>query len=249
MTKYTFTFVAVMLTTMIAMTAWALPTVQIVTFEAPPFMSAGLPEQGAAVFAMKQTFLKAGYDLKVSFAPLKRAKVLPLESQDIVGYFPVSPYDLDKRYWASRVIFEEPWVIVERKDKPIHWQKFSDLKPYVGSACLQYTEPPGLRKLIDEKTITIEMSPDDISSLNKLGNKHVDYILIDPVVFNYITQTDSEMKSFAKDLQINPHPIEMLTYVAAFKKNSRMGKKLLEAFNNATNKEDFAKLVLKQLKK
>jgi len=228
--------------------ASALPTVQMVTFEAPPFMGANLPEQGAAVYAMKQTFLKAGYDLKVSFAPLKRAKFLALESADIAGYFPVSPYELDKQFWSSKVIFSARWVIAERKDKPIRWQKLTDLKPYVGSVSVQYRQPPELVKLIQEKTLTVEQAPDDTSNLIKLGNKRVDYILIDPTVFEYITKTDPKMKAFAKDLQINERPIEMLKYTVAFKKGVT-GKKLLDAFNDAITLEEFTKLIQEQLKK
>lgn len=223
-------------------------TVQIVTFEAPPHMDPKLPEQGAGVYALRQTFLKAGYDLKISFAPLKRAKVLALETHEISGYFPVSPYDLDKHFAPSNTIYVSPWVIAERKDHVITWKKPADLGKYVGSANLQYTQPTEIVKLVKEKKLNLETAPDDTVNIIKLANKRIDYIFIDATMFKFLTMTNPEIKPFADKLQINATPVELLDYTVGFKKNPS-SQKIMDDFNKVATKELFTGFVMDYYKK
>lgn len=242
-------FTALMSLYLLPTPSWARKEViRLVTFEAPPFMDPKLPEQGAGVFALKRVFLKAGYDLKITFAPLKRAKVLSFAGDEDMGYFPVSPYDLDPKHLSSKVVYESPWVIAQRKEKPIVWKKPIDLGKYVGGANLQYTNPTAIKNLIQAKKLTVQLAPDDRSNLIKLGNKRIDYIFIDAGMFSYLTHFDPQMKAFANNLEINPHPVEIIKYTVAFRKSTK-GQRLLDDFNRVLSPAEFAMFIAEYLKK
>lgn len=223
-------------------------TVRFVTFEAPPFMSEKLPEQGAFSYLLKKLFAKKGYKFEVRFAPLQRAKTLAANNKDIVGYFPVSPFELAEQFVSSKPVYASPWMIAERKEKSIVWEKPDDLKKYVGGNVIQYTLPPEYTKLIQTGAIKVEGAPDDSLNLLKLANKRIDYVFVDGEMFKFITNTDPRLKVHAKYLQLNAKMVGMLEYTVGFKKDPR-SQKVLADFNKLVNREDINKLLLEYLTK
>lgn len=216
-----------------------LKTVTFITFEAPPFMSPDMPEQGAASYALKQMFKKAGYDCQLIFAPLKRAKVEALKRSNVAGYFLASPFDLAKGFVSTKPVYRSPWVVIERKDKPLHIKDVKDLANYNGGLVMQYTEPPDIQRMIDNKTLPFEEAPNDTLNLLKLATKRLDYILMDASMFKFINAADPRFAEHQNDMQINSRVTYLLDYTVAFKEE-KGPEKIMKAFEKAFDKDEFS---------
>lgn len=216
--------------------------IHLVTIEAPPFMGENLPEQGAGVYAFREVFKKMGYDLKVSFAPLPRTKKIALDKPEAVGFAPSTVDDIIDGFTLSKVVYETPWVIVERKDNPIHWKTAEDLAKYRGGNVHGYSLRADLRKVHEDKKLILESAADDARNLMKLANKRIDYVFIDAGVFQFLTSHDDRLKPFRNSLQINAKPLDTLGYGIAFKKDPT-SQAVMEDFNKKVNPKDFTTLV------
>ncbi|HWU42640.1 MAG TPA: hypothetical protein VN132_04345, partial [Bdellovibrio sp.] len=123
-------------------------------------MSESLPDQGAGIFALKEIFKKMDYDLQVTFAPLPRSKAMALAKNEISGFLPSTEDDIESGFALSKIVFETPWVIVERKNHPIHWKTGKDLAKFKGGNVIGYSVRPDLKKIFDKEKITLETAPD-----------------------------------------------------------------------------------------
>lgn len=222
--------------------------IHFVTFEAPPHIGESLPENGAAICALRKVFTKINYDLKLTFAPLKRAKNIAANKAEYSGYFPSSPYDVDVNFEASEALLQSPWVIAERKDKPIVWHKISDLTKYRGGTVTQYTPPPEIAALIKKGSMIVEGAPDDIMNLQKLVSKRIDYAFIDNTMFEYLVTKDERFIPYAKNLRVNSKTVELVPYYLAFK-TSPAAKKILKEFNQHFDQAKFVEIYKECLKK
>ena len=215
----------------------------------PPFISDNMPEQGAAVYALTQIFKKMGYDLKVLIVPILRIRTLRFRSPNVSGFFPsFADDDFVDGLDLSTIIYETPWVIIERKDRPIVWKEAKDLAKYRGGNVKGYTIRSQVRKIYDESRLKLEAAPDDASNLLKLANKRIDYVFTDAHIFKYLMATDPRLKEFADKLQINPKIVAMNRYGVAFKRDPA-NVKLRELFNKTVTEPDFEKYVLEYFKK
>lgn len=212
------------------------------TFEAPPFMSEKLPEQGAAVYALRQLFKKSGYDLKVSFAPFLRAKRQVLQKDEISGFFPVTEVNVTADFRMSNIMYVTPWVFAERKDRPIVWHEAKDLTQYRIGNVMGYDLAPMMAALQKRKELNIENASSDELNLVKLARKRVDLAFIDATMFDYLTRTSPQLRPFMGQLQINAKIIHLDEYGVAFKKTPR-ALKHLEIFNKSVTKESFTHYV------
>ncbi len=206
-------------------------------------MDESLPHKGAIVYALAKSLEDMGYKLKVTFAPLLRAKIIARKDLSVHAVFPLTDYEEHLLGFSySKTITTSPWVIAERKDHPIKWNKPEDLSSFVGSHVLQYTLPPEFKKAIDSKKINLESATDDTSNLLKLANKRVDYIFIDATMFHYLTTSSSRVQKVASKLQINSRPVEESEYKIAFR-DSPDGRLYLKTFNSLFNRKKFEKYI------
>ncbi|WII73134.1 transporter substrate-binding domain-containing protein [Bdellovibrio sp. 22V] len=221
-----------------------LKDITFITMEIPPFMSESMPEQGAATYAMKETFKKLGYNFKVRFVPIMRTRTVGFDPS-VTGFFPsFKDDDFLRGMVLSKTVYDTPWVIVERKDKPIHWEKPEDLAKYKGGNVNGYTIRSLLRTVHKQKKLNLETAPNDALNVLKLANKRVDYIFIDAGVFKFLAAADPRVKQVADSLQINPKIVMMNHYGAAFKTDPA-NQKIMEEFNKHADSTEFTLLVEK----
>lgn len=213
------------------------------SMEIPPFISQNMPHQGAATYALKEIFKKAGYDLQVRIVPILRIRTLQFRDPEVKGFFPsFIDDDFVNGLVLSKPVYETPWVIIERKDKVIPWQEPKDLAKFKGGNVQGYTIRSQVRKMYEDNKLNIEGAPDDVSNLLKLANKRIDYVFIDAHVFKFLMATDPRLKEYDKTLQMNQKIVVMNRYGVAFKKNAS-GKKILEDFNKIASPGEFENLV------
>ncbi|WP_374077303.1 substrate-binding periplasmic protein [Bdellovibrio bacteriovorus] len=216
--------------------------IHLMTYEAPPFVSESLPEQGAAIYALREIFKKTNCELKVSFAPFLRGRKLALKEELFVGFFPVTQVNVTSDFTMSKVIFQTPWAFAERKDKPITWKAPEDVLPYrIGNASGYELAAP-FQPFYAKKKLKVEPAPSDELNLLKLANKRVDLVFIDAGMFTYLIKTSEKLKPFQNQLQLNPKIIHMDQYGIAFKKTP-IGLKQMEEFNKAASEEEFTRYI------
>jgi polar amino acid transport system substrate-binding protein len=206
------------------------------TIEAPPFVSESSPEGGAAAFAMREQFKKMGYNLHLNFMPFARAKVSALHDPQIMGYAPCSETDLVKGFVLSKPIFETKTLLIQRKDRPIHWNSPEDLKKYRAGQVVGYS----LKGPLQTENLNVEFTVDDAANLLKVATKHVDFAMITGSMFDYLMNTDPYLKPFRGDLEANSKEVTTVHWSVAFKDTPR-GRRLLEEFNSKTDAKEFKK--------
>ncbi|MGE9743947.1 substrate-binding periplasmic protein [Bdellovibrio bacteriovorus] len=216
--------------------------IHLLTMEAPPYMSTTLPEQGAAVYALRQIFKKNGFELKVTFTPYLRAKILALKKDSISGFFPAAEENITAGYVLSKIMYVTPWGFAERKDHPIQWNNPEDLLPYKIGNVMGYELSRVLAPAHKKKKFQIENVSSDELNLLKLANKRVDLAFIDATMLEYLIKSSPQLRPYQNHLQINAKIIRMDEYGVAFKKTGK-GKEHLNVFNKIMNKEEFHRLV------
>ncbi|AFY02497.1 substrate-binding periplasmic protein [Bdellovibrio bacteriovorus] len=195
-------------------------TITLITHEAPPYMSESLPDQGAVFYALRQVFKKSGFDLKVTFAPSwVRAKMNALKDKEVDGYAPFRTVENSDVFEFSDFVFESPWVIAERKEKPIVWNHMRDLSKYVAGNVQGVELRPGVKELADQGQLKIETTTSQNNNILKLATKRVDFVFTDFYVFRYLMATDPSLKPYRARLQLNAKPIVIERYGAALKKS------------------------------
>lgn len=208
-------------------------TITIVTHESVPFMSSAMPEGGAGVSSLRKILKKMGYDLNIVFvSSWERAKSEALTDPKIDGYFPYATIENKDFFVFSDRISRGDWIIAERKDNPIKWKKLEDLGKYVGGNVVGVELRAGTKDLYEQKKLTIEDAPDNISNLRKLGTKRIDYAFMNPAAFYYHMGTAPELRPFRDKLQINPKIITESTYGVAFRR-TRFDSEFMKQFNKA----------------
>jgi polar amino acid transport system substrate-binding protein len=218
-------------------------SVQFATFEVPPFFTESLPEQGAAAMAMKESFKKMGYDVRLAFMPINRTKAETLRDSKLMGFLPCSENDLIKGYVLSKTVFQTKTLIIERADLPITWNKPEDLAKYRGGSVVGYSIKSPIREIVKKAKLQIEESPDDISNLLKLANKRIDYVFIAGPMYEYFMKVAPPLKDVGDKIRPNAKPVTTVNWGIAFKKASPKSRLLMEEFNTQLNEEEFRRNV------
>ncbi|WP_413575281.1 substrate-binding periplasmic protein [Bdellovibrio sp. HCB290] len=222
--------------------------IHIMTFEFAPYISKDLPDGGAVIAGLKDIFRKNGQELVVTFAPVIRAKKQAVERDDVDGYFPANPENLQKSFTLSKIIHSSSWGLAERTDNPIRWNKLEDLGKYKVGNVVGYELAAVLKPLNDAKQLNIEEAPTDELNLVKLANGRLDMVFIDKGLFYGLMENSGQLQSFKGKLQFNAKPIEQYDYGVAFKDTQR-GRKALNSFNSIFQSKDFEISVGTYLKK
>jgi len=225
-------------------TAVAAPNkvVRLTTFEAPPFMSESLPEQGAAIYALREMFKKQGYTLEITFTPFLRARSLSLQRKNYSGFFPATLFNTPSEFIMSNVVYTSKWVFAERKSHLIKWNKTADLAPYRIGNVKGYTLDLMLSNVNKRKALKLDESPSDELNLLKLANNRMDLALIDATMFEYLMSTSAKLRPHVSQLQLNPKILHLDDYGVAFKKTA-LGKEHRQIFNKNLSKEEFTRMV------
>lgn len=216
--------------------------VRLTTYEAPPFMSETLPEQGAAVYALRQTLKKVGYDLEVTFAPFLRARSLSLQKDELSGFFPVTDVNMTSEFVISKTFYTSNWVFAERKNHIIKWSKAEDLTPYKIGNVKGYDLDKLLSSVNKQHALLIDESPSDELNLLKLANSRVDLALIDATIYEYLMKSSPKLRTFESKIQLNQKIIHLDEYGIAFKKTT-LAKKHMQILNKNISKEEFTRMV------
>ena len=227
----------------------ALKKVTLVTMEIPPFMSPQMPDQGAAIYALREEFRKAGYDLEVRFVPVPRMRQVGFGDDTVNGFFPsFAEEKFNQKLVLSKLFYRTPWVIVERKDKPILWKEARDLLKYKGGNVAGYVLRSQVADAYKGNMDRLETAKNDSLNILKLIHRRVDFIFIDQNAFKFISKTNPEIAPHAGKLAINPTVVALNSYGVDFKDN-KVSRQIMEDFNKVVDEKDFTDLVSKYIER
>lgn len=230
-------------------TLGALKKVILVTMEVPPFMSPKLPDQGAAIYALREAFLRAGYELEMRFVPVPRMRQVGFGDDGVNGFFPSFVDEkFNEKLVLSKLFYRTPWVIVERKDKPIIWKEARDLLKYKGGNVAGYVLRSQVADAYKDNMHRLETAKNDSLNILKLIHKRVDFIFIDQNTFKFIVGTHPEIAPYADRLAINPKVVALNSYGVDFKDN-KVSRKIMEDFNAIVDEKEFTDLVSKYIER
>lgn len=193
--------------------------ITLVTHEAAPFMDEKLPDQGALCHALRKAFTRMGYDLNMFVLnSWTRTKIKAVRNEEIDGYAPYASKENEELFDFSDTCYDDPWVIVERKDHPIQWKVPEDLIKYKAGNVQGVEFRPPVKPLVDSGKLTVISTNSDENNIRLLAAQRVDFIFIDKVIFNYYLATDPKISPFRSVLQVNAQPITISHYGIAIKK-------------------------------
>jgi len=202
-------------------------TVNIVSLSWPPYYDQYLPDYGLSGKIIAAAYNSQGW--KVNF--FVRAWVQCLEKVKKGEFDAVAnAYLTDERaqiYHYSDPYLECPIVFFKRKDQPITWQNYEDLKPYRIGVVRGYANPEAFEKA---DFLTKRIARDPVLNFKKLLLKQVDLIVSEKFVGSHILRTklpDHEKELFEP---IMP-PLDTNKLYILFSKNISAVQPKIDAFN------------------
>ncbi|WP_413557288.1 substrate-binding periplasmic protein [Bdellovibrio sp. HCB209] len=206
-------------------------TVTLITHEAAPWMAEKLTDQGAIFYALRKVLEKRNYELKVIFAPSWiRAKMDAVKNPAIDGYAPIRTIEHQDVFDFTEVIFESPWSVGERKDKPIPFHNLESLIPFTAGNVQGVELRPGIDALV-KKGFKIEETSTQANNILKLATGRVDFIFVDKGVYRYMMATEPSLAPYRDKLQLNPKSIVIEKYKVGLKK--AIAKELVPYLNSS----------------
>ncbi|WP_291515682.1 ABC transporter substrate-binding protein [Bdellovibrio sp. ArHS] len=182
-------------------------------------MSETMPDGGAVFYSLKKVLEKKGYGVKVVFAPSWiRAKMNAVKDPKFDGYAPVRTVEYTDQFIFTKLFFKSPWLIVERKDRPIVWNKIADLGKYTAGNIQGVELRDGIKELAEAGKIRIENVGTPLSNFLKVATQRVDFAFSDELVFRYTMGIEPELKPYRDILQLNAKPIVVDSYGIALRK-------------------------------
>ncbi len=202
-------------------------TVNLVSLAWPPYYDQFLPDYGLSGKIVAAAYASQGW--KVNF--FVKAWVQCLEKVK-KGEFDAAPnaYYTDERaqiYHYSDPYLECPIVFFKRKDQPITWKNYEDLKPYRIGIIRGYANPEAFDKA---DFLTKCIARDPVLNFKKLLLKQVDLVVSEKFVGNHIILTklpDHEKKLFEP---ITP-PLDTIKLYVIFSKKAPGIQPKIDAFN------------------
>ncbi|MGE5087170.1 MAG: substrate-binding periplasmic protein [Bacillota bacterium] len=215
--------------------------------EIPPFMSPKLPDDGAAIYGLRKVFKKAGYDFEIKFIPVPRIRAVGFGDEKINGFFPsFADEKFENKLILSKLFYQTPWVIVERKNNPIHWKTPKDLLKYKGGNVAGYVLRSQIADAYKNNPQQLESAPNDTVNILKLIHHRIDFIFIDLNAFRYISSTNAEVHPYADRLQVNPKAIAYNRYGIGFKTDPK-SQKIMHDFNRYISEKEYTNWVTKYI--
>ncbi|HEX7640628.1 MAG TPA: transporter substrate-binding domain-containing protein [Burkholderiaceae bacterium] len=201
------------------------PLVVMGSTEYPPYYGEHLPNQGLLTDIAVRAFRKMGYRVEVRFTPF--ARTLANGKAGLVDGVIALWRSEEREQWFA---FSDPMApnligFYKRKSSGIRYNTLQDLAPYRIGVVNGYADPPAF---IAAKLDT-DAGKDDEANLRKLIGGHLDLVLIDRSVAQYLIQT--RFPGHAGELEWLGPPLEVRPQYIGFSKAAPHYREKLRDFN------------------
>jgi polar amino acid transport system substrate-binding protein len=100
-----------------------------------------------------------------------------------------------------------------------------------------YVNTPAFDQRVAQHLQAVDLAPDDSHNLLKLSAGRVDLAIVDPYVFNWLSENDPLVRPVAAKLEINPHPLELKDLYVCFRRDAE-GQRLNAIFSEGLRRID-----------
>jgi polar amino acid transport system substrate-binding protein len=151
--------------------------------EYPPYYSESLDKGGPVAELTVAALRRAGYEVELRFMPWARALKWGEQGKvdGLVGVWR-SPERETAFVYSDPVVSNRIELCRQRGRGPVRFTSFEALRPYTVGTVRGYADPPGLAAA----GIRTDPVTDDLQNLRKLAAGHVDLVLIDSRVAQYL---------------------------------------------------------------
>lgn len=217
-------------------------TVWLTTLEWPPYTSSELPEFGASIVVARAAFAAMGYTLEVAFYPWQRAVYTAKNDKKYCGYFPeYYADDITEEFIFSDPMGEGPLGFIELKEKPVVWQRLSDLQNLRIGTVSGYVNTAEFDQKAGRDELRVEPVIDDVTNIKKLLARRIDIAVMDKYVFEYLVKTDRSVVAGNIDLQFNKKILENKKLYICFRKDKN-GEEMAKVFNEGLKRINYRKI-------
>jgi hypothetical protein len=167
--------------------------VNLVTLDWPPY-SGALAKQGFLSRVLREAYATQGHSVSVTVLPWLRAIKVAMSGtpNGPIGFYSASEQEcLDAKGRASDPIGYYQFFLAQRKGSQPTWRSWKDLHGKRIGVIEGYDNGPDIARLVSQSLITTDVAPNDLSSLQKLAAKRVDYAVTDSRVFEYLQKVHS----------------------------------------------------------
>ncbi len=196
-----------------------------------PFYAEDLENGGVITQIITEAFQRVKYKVKIEYIPWARA-VHEAKTGKRDGIFSIW-YRKERETWVafSDPLFLSKTMFLKRKEDPIKYKTFEDLKPYFIGVVRGYSYPKSFQEATYLKKID---AADNVNNLKLLAYKRIDLVLIEQMVGNYLKKTLPYLKNV--ELEWVGSPVGILPQHLGFSKKNKNYKKNLNAFNKGLRK-------------
>lgn len=208
------------------------------TLEWPPFTCSRCPENGAAIKALKQTLKSVGVTVEFVFYSWTQAMKKGRENKNVVGVFPAWPGDIKPGLVPSEVLFHSPIGFIEPINRPLKWQKLSDLKGKTIGMTQDYGYDTELLALVKKGDIKAEIVLNDETNFLKVALEKLDGAVMDVNNARYVIYMTQ--RGLAGRVSVNSRIIQNESLHIAF---NDFNKEKSETLSRGLKKVNFQRIV------
>jgi len=208
------------------------------TLEWPPFTCSRCPENGAAIKALKQTLKSVGVTAEFVFYSWTQAMKKSRENKNVVGLFPAWPGDIKPGLVPSEALFHSPIGFIEPINKPLKWQKLSDLKGKKIGMTQDYGYNEELLSLVKKGDIIASVVLNDETNFLKVALEKLDGAVMDVNNARYVIYMTQ--RGLAGRVSVNSRIIQNESLHLAF---NEFNKEKAETLSRGLKKVNFQRIV------
>ncbi|MFN3964579.1 MAG: substrate-binding periplasmic protein [Silanimonas lenta] len=199
----------------------AAPVLHIASTEWPPYAGPRLPGQGTSLQTLREAARAEGAEIRAHFLPWSRVLVQAGTRQSgIIGFAPEYRSRSGEQRWLfTRPIGYSPVGFAERSDRPVTWASLGDLRGKRIGVVRGYVNEEAFDREAAEGRLRVEAVNDDLGNLRKLKAGHLDLVVIDARVFEYLLATTPELRRPGPVLRMNPRLLTVHSLHAAFRRD------------------------------
>ncbi|MDZ7890885.1 MAG: transporter substrate-binding domain-containing protein [Rhodoferax sp.] len=167
--------------------------VNLVTLDWPPY-SGAVPNQGFLSVVLREAYATQGHSVSVKVLPWLRAIKVTMSGarNSPLGFYSASQQECtDANGRTSDPIGYYQFYLAQRKGGQSTWRQWSDLHGKRIGVIEGYDNGPDIARLGSQSLIVLDAAPNDLSSLQKLAAKRVDYAVTDARVFEHLQKVHS----------------------------------------------------------
>ena len=207
----------------------------------PPYAGPNLPEQGAAVYVVREALKVMGHQVKVDFYGEGRAgKLAGKSGGKYLGYLPVYEYQT-RDFVFSKPVMTSPIGLVEMKLHPLSWLEMDDLQNYTLGIGQQTLDVPELSPWLGNDKQPKRDASSDLHNIRMVATARVDGAVMDVNVMNYLLRSDS-LRGLDSKLQLGRRLLAEPSLFVAFQR-SEEGRRWLAILNQGLSTLDTQALI------